>query len=681
MALQTGTEQAVAPAATPEKPPQPPLTLRQWLAAVAVSLFFIGLTAVAVRYVELVTGRYVTTGVPPVPAVAALLILAALRALLPRLPGPLARRLVPDRRQTMLIYSMVCVGVVLNGQYMVRAFLPHLISLQYWQSHNNAALSRWVQYLPDWYAPADTEALRRYFEGSQSGAVPWGLWIAPLLRWSLFLTALFVVAVSLTALMRRQWVHHERLSFPLLYLPLSLTSESQAALLGGKPLFRNPLLWCGLGAAALFNGFNIGHALNPVIPAPGFYYSFRAQFPDRPWTPFNTVMLFYMLEAIGFGYFIPLEVSFSAWFLYLAEKLVAVGGLAAGYDLPGFPYMQEQSAGAYLGVTALLLYGARKHLVLIARRAFGFAPPGRTAEEREERTALWALLGGLLFLMGWAWVSGFSLLIAVPFFGVLLCFTLVYARLRAETGVPFGFVYPYGLPKEMVVNAFTARGVLDAGGFRTWVVFSSLAWLSRHHYTEELAAYSTDGMKLAEETRTERRWYYAALGVALAAGLAMAFWSHLGAFYAVGANLAGGGGRQEYRASVALQEYQQMALRATTSVPRDDARLAAEILGAAGAVLLGTLRAVWVRSPFHPLGYILATAYGDHTTIFFPMLVAWFCKSLVIKAGGLPLYRQFIPFFVGLIVGHYLVGGIFWPLLCLTLAPEASQSYHLYFGG
>jgi hypothetical protein len=53
----------------------------------------------------------------------------------------------------------------------------------------------------------------------------------------------------------------------------------------------------------------------------------------------------------------------------------------------------------------------------------------------------------------------------------------------------------------------------------------------------------------------------------------------------------------------------------------------------------------------------------------------------VLRAGGLPLYRRGIPLFLGLIAGHYLIAGLLWPAISLFLAPEASESYHLYFGG
>lgn len=678
MALQTKPAEGLRQPPPPPEPAVLPLRFSEWLAAVGVALLLQCGAALMIRHVELVTGRYISAGVPPILAIASLLLLLGVRAGVARVAGPRARFL--DRRQLLIVFSMLCLGLFVNGQYCVRAFLPHLVTLQYWPTHGNPSLTRWTEYLPRWYAPADVDAALRFYEGARGAGVPWELWVVPLLRWSLFFIAFFLVAVSLMALFRRQWLHHERLSFPLQTLPLALTSGGEGAVFDGHPLLRHPLLWTGVAIAATFNAFNIGRALNPVIPAPGFSYSFRGQFPDAPWTPLNSFNLYYMVESIGFGYLIPLEVSFSTWFFYLVEKAVGIGGLAAGYEAPGFPYLQDQSAGAYLGVAALVLYAARRHLSGIFGRAFARARRRETEDEREERYALYVFLGASAFLGGWAWLSGFSLLIAGPFFALLLCFMLVYARLRAETGVPFEFGYPYGLSKEMLVNALSARGVLDVGGPRSWVVFSSFAWLSRHHYPLGITAYSVDAMKLAEETRVDRRWFYGALAVALVAGYALACWSHLEAYAAVGANLAGGG-KIEYRASVALQEFQRMATLATGSVPRDDGKLAAQVAGGGIALFLGFLRTVWIKSPFHPLGFIIATAYGDHTTSFLPMLVAWICKSLVLRLGGLALYRRFLPLFLGLVLGHYAIGGILWPLLSLTLAPEASQSYHLYFGG
>jgi hypothetical protein len=286
------------------------------------------------------------------------------------------------------------------------------------------------------------------------------------------------------------------------------------------------------------------------------------------------------------------------------------------------------------------------------------------------------------FVLAWCHVARFPLVVAVPFFAVLGCFVLVYARLRAETGVPGEFIYPYGLPKSLIANAFSAQGLLDLGGLRTMVTFSSYAWLSRHHYTQAMAAYQLDGVRLAEAGRVSRRLLVLALTLAFVVGLAGAFWAHLSAYYELGSNLAGGGmGRGEYRAQVALQEYQWTANQATSQPPRDAVRLGFTAWGFVFAVILAALRTRFPGDPFHPLGFILATSYGDSATFLFPAFMAWLSKSLILKIGGLKLYRRGIPFFVGLIVGHFFCGGLFWPVLSILIGPETSRAYHLYFGG
>jgi len=674
---------------------------------VALGLGVVGivLTDLAIRYTELVTGRYVSSGVPPIPAFAVLLLLGVVGPALARL----SPRLALDRGQIFLVYAMMTVGVALAGAYLIRAFLPHLISLPYWSQHDPALVGL-DRFLPKWFAPQDPEVIRLYFEGTHAPRVPWAAWVRPLLLWSVFFSALYVGAFSLVLLFQRQWIRHERLTFPLLYLPLTLTAPEADASVGG--LFRRPLFWGGCGVAAIFNGLNIAHALHPAVPAPGFYKSLSGLFPSQPWTPLNSIVLFFMLDVIGFGYFIPLEVTFSTWFFYLFVRFFAVAGLAWGYNTPGFPFTQDQSTGAYLAVALFLLWNSRPHLRAVLR---SFLPPlakggteggwtiqggmarphpsqpdplqppprqgGREEATREERWAVVGLVLSTAFVLAWFHSSGFPLTVAIPFFVVLAGFVLVYARLRAETGVPGEFIYPYGLPKSLVVNAFSVPGLLDVGGLRTMVLFSSYAWLSRHHYVQTMAAYQLDGVRLAEAGRVSRRALVGALTLAFGVGLAGAFWAHLSAYYELGSNLAGGGaGRGEYRAQVALQEYQWTASQAVSQPPRDAARLGFTLGGFIFTALLAALRRRFPGIPFHPLGFILATAYGESITFFFPLFVAWLAKSLILRIGGLKLYRKGIPFFVGLIVGHFFCGGLFWPVLSILIGPETSQAYHLYFG-
>lgn len=643
-------------------------------AAMLVALAVILLTAVVTRYTEMVTGRYITQGVPPVPAFAAILLLLALRVSL-RVVAP---RLAPTREQMLLVYVMVGIGVILSGAYQLRAFLPHLVSMQY-QGKTNPAMAEHARALPEWFAPRDPKAIEDYYNGAPDHAVPWGEWARPIIVWSFFLTAVAAAAFCLVLLVQRRWIREERLTFPLLNIALAMSADDWSPY--GPRTVRRGLFALGFAVAALFNGSNILHVLAPSVPAPGFYLLFSPFFVDRPWTPLGAVGIYYMLEAIGIGYFVPLDVTFSTWFFYLANRIFAVAGTAAGYDKPGFPYTHDQSAGGYLAVGLLLVWGLRKHvgpsLAALVRRG------PKTEDERAEGIAWLGLGVSTLFILAFSHLAGFSLLIAIPYFAVIALFVLVYARIRAETGVPFGFIYPFTLPKEMIINALGAERTLSLAGHRSFVLFSSFAWMGRHHQVMEQAAYQMDGVKLTHEAGIRRATFVTAVAVAFIVGLGAAFWVHLSAYYDVGSNMAGGGGGGgEWRAVVAAQEYQQMAGRMTAAPPQDVPRLQALGGGFAFTSALYWLRLRWLSSPFHPLGFILATAYGESgNPMWFPLLVAWFVKASLLRIGGLTFYRRGMPFFLGLAMGHFFMAGVFWPVLSLFLAPEASRAYPLYFGG
>lgn len=653
----TGEDRAITPART--------------AAALAIGVGFILLTAFGIRYSEMVTGRYLSNGVPPVAAFASALVLVGLRAALRRHVPALA----PTRAQILIVYVMLTVATILSGSYHIRAFLPHLVALQYHErpggSMAGGELSR---FLPAWLAPRDPAVAEAFYNGSKTRQVPWDAWALPLAAWSLFLGALFAGVYCLMRLIHRQWIQDEKLSFPLLSLPLSLAADAGGGF--GNPQNRRALFLCGLAIPVAYNGINILHIFQPSVPSPGFYLTFSDAFQNHPWQPFGQVYLFFMLEAIGIGYFVPLEITFSAWFFYLLNRLYATAGIALGYESPGWPFTQEQAAGGYVAVGLLLLWGLRRSLRESWERAFS------AGGDWSERGAWIGLLGCSALVLAFCQAAGFSWKLALPFFAVLTLYVLVYARLRAETGIPFGFIYPYSLPKEGLLNLVGFKTALMSGGVGSMVLFSTMAWLSRHHFAMEHAAYQLDGIKAGQEARIRQRTLTGALLLAFGVGLAAAFWVHLDAYYKIGANLAGGGtGAGEFRAVVAFQEYQQLAGRLQSPPVREMGKLWGMGVGFVFTSFLYALRLRWVGFPLHPLGFLLGTAYGDSANNWFALLVAWLCKACILKIGGMNYYRQGMPFFLGIAVGHYFMAGIFWPLLSSMIDKDLSQAYHIYFGG
>ena len=65
--------------------------------------------------------------------------------------------------------------------------------------------------------------------------------------------------------------------------------------------------------------------------------------------------------------------------------------------------------------------------------------------------------------------------------------------------------------------------------------------------------------------------------------------------------------------------------------------------------------------PFHPAGYALAISFAmDY--FWFTFLAAWLIKLLIVRHGGLQTHRRLAPFFLGLILGDYVIGSI-WSLI------------------
>jgi hypothetical protein len=69
------------------------------------------------------------------------------------------------------------------------------------------------------------------------------------------------------------------------------------------------------------------------------------------------------------------------------------------------------------------------------------------------------------------------------------------------------------------------------------------------------------------------------------------------------------------------------------------------------------LRSYFVWWPLHPVGYAIANT-NTMTSTWLPFFIAWLTKLLILRYGGARLYRQSVPFFLGLIAGDLLGGGL-----------------------
>lgn len=107
-------------------------------------------------------------------------------------------------------------------------------------------------------------------------------------------------------------------------------------------------------------------------------------------------------KSLGVPYLIPRYRSIRLWLV------LAFFACRPFLILAGFPYFNEQSADAWLGICFIAVWLTHRHLVYVFRTAISYKSSGEADEPMRYRAAIIGFLGGFLFL------SIFSLLSLLP---------------------------------------------------------------------------------------------------------------------------------------------------------------------------------------------------------------------------------------------------------------------------
>ncbi len=316
------------------------------------------------------------------------------------------------------------------------------------------------------------------------------------------------------------------------------------------------------------------------------------------------------------------------------------------HDLPGFPFMHEQAAGAYIALGLLAVYLSRRHLLAVGRSILGL-PGGADAEGEpmSYRSAfiLFSVCFGMLLVQGMA--LGASFWVLIVFFVIFLLYSIAIARMRAELGPPAHDLHAMG-PDLLMHNALGAHN-LGVGNITAFTLFF---WFNRA-YRAHFSPHSMEGFKAAQLTRILARSMMKAMIVAIIVGLASALWATLHALY-----IHGYGGRPAGDAFSA-EAWNKMAAWLTFPQRPRLAATSATGIGLLFALFLGALRMRFTWWLWHPVGYATATSWSMER-LWFPLFLGWLAKALITRYGGAKLYRAALPFFVGLVMGEFVVGSL-----------------------
>lgn len=602
----------------------------------------------------------IAVAVPPIPAVATLALLLAV--------GPVLRRvtpaLVPSPSEMLLLYAMTCVGVQMCSVGVIRHLMPALTVAGYFAEPGNG-LAELRSHVPAWALPQGAETIRGMYEGLEGGSIPWVDWAGPLAFWSLFMLVINVTTLGAAWVMRPQWTHREKLTYPLVDLALRVTTSAPGT---GQPrLLRDPIMWIGFGVAAIHNILNIVHAFNPQSPCLGNVLELGALFTERPISGLAPLTFYHRPELIGLGYLVPVDMGLTVWVSHLLLRIIRVAALMAGNDNPALPYPEEQSVGAYVALAAILVFMARGHL----RSLLGSALWGGW---RADRLAVIAVTGGFAATVAMAMALGIRFGWALLFLAMIYAIAFVHARIRAEAGTPVMSVFPW--KRHDVFIASLGGRLLGGAAPANLAGLSMLGWLGRGHFPE-LMSFQLEDLEMAERAGIRLRRMTSGLVVALLLGMIAAYWWHLHAYYSYGANVLEGGTTEGgYRVRV-QREILAGAARQLLSPTSPDWTLCRAIgVGAVVVTVMHALRAWLLRFPLSPLGYAMTAAYGY--LLWGPFLVASVAKIITLKLGGARLYRRIEPAFLGLALGQFMTAGVLWGLLA-TAGPDMWRYYHVTF--
>lgn len=562
-------------------------------------------------------------------------------------------------------------GVAWTG--LARTFFVNLTAPFHFATVEN----RWSEVLhsllPDSWYPQGQDAITGIYNGLASGRqlgwfevlkqIPWGVWLTPLLTWTIFVLLCYFVMVCIVNLLSKQPLYNERMNFPLLRVPFAMQEALDRNGLG--QFFTNRFLIAGLMVPVCLHLLNGLAFYNPSIP----------QFPTlilagKYFPKFGLLSGFFKLKIyiypafIGFAFLTSKQISFSFWFFFIIGTLLfgllSVLGLnipAAALGVTFGPTIsrpeETQMIGAYIVFFLFLAWLARFHFINIVRYGIGFKKEDDLASEwLSTRFAFWGFVLGSLAIVIWCHYFGlpflFSILVVFAFF----MFTLVAMRVICQGGIAYFTLTAApmdGLMAFFGPKFFTSVGILVAAVIQK-VLFVDLR--------ESLMPSLLHARKLTDKTRNNRL-IFLAIAMTLVAGVLISFLAMLALCYKFGMREL----QLDWATRTTVALYDNVYSLVESPAKPGDWVLIFSITGAVVMLILVICYHRFYWWPIHPIGYL--TAYSSAMRIlWFSFFIGWACNALCMRYGGVKLFKKLRNFFIGLIIGDLFMAGT-WAIIGL----------------
>ena len=224
-------------------------------------------------------------------------------------------------------------------------------------------------------------------------------------------------------------------------------------------------------------------------------------------------------------------------------------------------------------------------------------------------------------------------------------FTLVATRVICQGGIAYFTLT--AAPLDGVIAFFGTKFFSGVG----LVVAGVIQKLLFVDLRESLMASLLHTRKVTDKT-TNNRWIFTVIMLTLAAGIVVSFLAMLVLCYKFGVRELG----LDWATRTTVAVYDD--IYSLVESPAEPSQWVT-IFTLAGAFVMLVLVICYHRFywwPIHPIGYL--TAYSSAMRIlWFSFFIGWLFNALCIRYGGVVLFKKLRNFFIGLIIGDFLMAG------------------------
>ena len=589
------------------------------------------------------------------------------------------RRLTFHPKELLIIWLLTVVASGIPSSGLNRYLTPVVYAPYYHATPENAWKEKICARMHDQLVPStaeggvDEQAVLDYHEGFRGGRemswaevlerLPWASMWRPFVSWTVLVLAIYLVMFSACALLRQQWTERENLLFPLLQLPKEMVERPEG---GGRVsrFMRSKPMWVGAALPVfvhLLNGMRVHYPKLPQFPT---FFDINSSLTEEFWRYFRPMNIYLWFSFIGIAFLLNKKVSLSFWFFFIFLRfqfamLHWLGYLRTGADISplfwnaqgGYLPEQRQVFGAQLVWFLFILWLARRHLLGGLWQAL---QPRRESGGARFTPELWAWFGlalGATVMVGWCSAYGVGIVAAASYLAVFMVTALIATRLICQAGLIF-VQFNYTPVEPLFSTGFTVGG---AGAFSptSVVMLSVINRVFAMDIREILMPSVMQGIKLGDDLRARRWRLYGAIGLVILVALPLSFFAFQTVVYRYGAIDIG---MWTFNSQTGFF-YSRVDRAVSTGVKPVWWEIFYIVVGIVvmGVVILLHRRFVWW--PIHPAGYTVANSWAMYN-MWFPFFVGWLSKVLVLRYGGPDSYKKWRDYFLGLIFGDMVMGGV-----------------------